>query len=118
MTAKEIKLYTRVQLTDGSEASIVEILDKGKVFLADVDRNGDTDTVEIKHTDIQNIIVAKEEKRGKAIVTVYRPLLTEEEQQRREEEVKKALIEFYKETHKEAHNEQNSIKTRISESIN
>ena len=35
------------------------------------------------------------------IVTVHRPNLTEEERKRREEEVKKVLVEFYKEMHKE-----------------
>lgn len=36
-----------------------------------------------------------------AIVRIHRPNLTEEERKIREEQVKKALIEFYKETHKE-----------------
>lgn len=35
------------------------------------------------------------------IVRIHRPNLTEEERKIREEKVKKALIEFYKETHKE-----------------
>lgn len=35
-----------------------------------------------------------------AIVRIHRPNLTEEERKIREENVKKALIEFYKETHK------------------
>ena len=35
-----------------------------------------------------------------AIVRVHRPNLTEEERKKREEQIIKALIEFYKETHK------------------
>lgn len=35
-----------------------------------------------------------------AIVRVHRPNLTEEERKKREEQILKALIEFYKETHK------------------
>lgn len=35
-----------------------------------------------------------------AIVRVHRPNLSEEERKIRVEELKKALIEFYKETHK------------------
>lgn len=35
------------------------------------------------------------------IVRVHRPNLTEEERLKREEEVKKVLVEFYKEMHKE-----------------
>lgn len=36
-----------------------------------------------------------------AIVRVHHPDLTEEERKKREEQIKEALIEFYKETHKE-----------------
>lgn len=34
------------------------------------------------------------------VVRIHRPNLTEEERKVREEQIKKALIEFYKETHK------------------
>jgi hypothetical protein len=34
------------------------------------------------------------------VVRVHHPNLTEEERAKREEAIKKALIEFYKETHK------------------
>lgn len=34
------------------------------------------------------------------VVRVHRPNLTEEERKKREEQIIKALIEFYKETHK------------------
>ena len=36
-----------------------------------------------------------------AIVRIHHPELTEEERNLRVEEIKKALVEFYKETHKE-----------------
>ena len=36
----------------------------------------------------------------KCVVRVHYPTLTEEERKIREENLKKALIEFYKETHK------------------
>lgn len=39
-----------------------------------------------------------------AIVRVHRPNLTKEERAKREEDVRKALIEFYKETTKEKKN--------------
>ena len=51
-----IKLYDRVTLIDGNEASIVEILEEGKVFIADIDRNGDTDNGIISIDDITDIL--------------------------------------------------------------
>lgn len=38
---------------------------------------------------------------AKGIVRVHHPNITEEERKKREEEIKKALVEFYKATHKE-----------------
>ena len=52
----KIKQYDRVKLKDGNEASIVEIFEEGKVFLADIDRNGDTDTEELKIEDIEKVL--------------------------------------------------------------
>ena len=52
----KVKLYDRVVLKDGCEASIVEIFEDGKAFIADIDRNGDTDTEEITIEDIKNIL--------------------------------------------------------------
>lgn len=49
----KIKQYDRVLLTDGSKASIVEIFDDGRAFLADIDKDGDTYTEEISITDIE-----------------------------------------------------------------
>ena len=51
-----IKQYDRVKLKEGHEASIVEILDAGKEFIADIDRNGDTDTEEISINEIEKVI--------------------------------------------------------------
>lgn len=52
----KIKLYDRVLLRDGYEASIVEIFEEGITFLADIDRDGDTYTEDIRIEDIQKII--------------------------------------------------------------
>lgn len=52
----KISQYDRVLLKDGNKASIVEIFVEDKVFLADIDRNGDTDTEELKIEDIEKII--------------------------------------------------------------
>lgn len=52
----KIKQYDRVLLKDGNKAYIVEIFDDGKAFLADIDRNGDTDTDEITIDEIEKVI--------------------------------------------------------------
>lgn len=52
----KIKQYDRVLLKDGSEASIVEVFEEDKLFLADIDRNGDTDTEELKIEDIKKVL--------------------------------------------------------------
>ena len=52
----KIKLYDRVLLKDGSKASIVEIFEDGKAFLADIDRNDDTDTDEISIDEIEKVL--------------------------------------------------------------
>ena len=43
----KIKLYDRVLLDDGCEASIVEIFEADKLFLADIDKDDDTYTEEL-----------------------------------------------------------------------
>ena len=48
----KIKQYDKVKIKDGCSATIVEILDEDKEFIADIDRNGDTDTDEISIEDI------------------------------------------------------------------
>lgn len=54
-----IELYDRVLLKDGHEASIVEIFEDGKLFLADIDRNGDIDTEEIHYEEILEVFDVK-----------------------------------------------------------
>ena len=51
-----IKLYDRVRLKDGHVASVVEIFDSGKSFIADIDKNGDTFTEEITANEIECVI--------------------------------------------------------------
>ena len=48
-----IKQYDRVLMKDGSKASIVEIFEDKKSFIADIERNGDIDTEEISIDDIE-----------------------------------------------------------------
>ena len=45
-----------MKLKSGHEASVVEIFENGKAFIVDVDRNGDTDTVEIVLDEIEKVI--------------------------------------------------------------
>ncbi len=52
----KIEMYDRVLLKSGHEASIVEIFDDGEAFIADIDRNGDTDTEEITRDEIERVI--------------------------------------------------------------
>lgn len=52
----KIKQYDRVLLTDGNKASIVEIFDEGKLFLADIDKDGDTYTEEVTIDEIKKIL--------------------------------------------------------------
>ncbi len=51
-----MELYSRVQLVTGEEASIVEILEDGKAYLADIDHDdGSTTTELIKQEQIKAI---------------------------------------------------------------
>ena len=52
----KIKQYDRVLLKDGTQASIVEIFKEDELFLADIDRNSDTDTEELSIEDIQALL--------------------------------------------------------------
>lgn len=52
----KIKQYDRVLLKDGTRASIVEIFEKDKFFLADIDKDGDTYTEELKIEEIQKVL--------------------------------------------------------------
>ena len=50
-----IKQYDRVRLKDGHLASIVEIFDDS-LFLADIDKHGDTYTEEVTLDEISEVI--------------------------------------------------------------
>ena len=52
----KIKQYDRVLLKDGNKASIIEVFEEGKLFLADIDRDGDTDTDELGIDEIEMIL--------------------------------------------------------------
>lgn len=52
----KIKQYDRVLLVDGNQASIVEIFEEGKLFLADIDKDGDTFTEELKIEEIKEVL--------------------------------------------------------------
>ena len=60
----KFKLYDRVLLKDGNEATIVEIFEENKFFLADIDKNGDTYTEEISIEDIEGF---SEQQKAKAL---------------------------------------------------
>lgn len=51
-----INQYDRVVLKSGEKASIVEVFEEDKLFLADIDRNGDTDTEDLSIDDIEKVI--------------------------------------------------------------
>ena len=51
----KINRYDRVLLNDGNEASIVEIFEEDKLFLAEIDKNGDTYTEEVSVDKIKEI---------------------------------------------------------------
>lgn len=52
----KIAQYDRVLLKAGHEASIVEIFVEGKLFLADIDKDGDTYTEEVKIEEIKEVL--------------------------------------------------------------
>ncbi len=52
----KIEQYDKVLLKDGNTAYIVEIFEDGKSFIADINRNGDTDTDEISIDKIDKIL--------------------------------------------------------------
>ena len=54
---KKIEMYQKVLLKDGRSATIVEILEENQAYIADIDLSGtDWETVQIKHSDIKDII--------------------------------------------------------------
>ncbi len=53
----KVKQYSRVLLTDGRTAYIVEIFEEDKVFLADVDlEDGEVSIEEIRIDDIKQVL--------------------------------------------------------------
>ena len=52
----KIKQYDRVLLSDGNEATIVEIFEEDTLFLADIDKDGDTYTEDVSINEIEQII--------------------------------------------------------------
>lgn len=52
----KIKLYDRVLLKSGHEASIVEIFKEETDYLADIDYEDGTETEDIKFNDIEKVI--------------------------------------------------------------
>lgn len=59
----KIKQYDRVLLADGNKAFIVEIFEEDKLFLADIDKDGDTYTEEVSVDKIKEIIHVTTHKR-------------------------------------------------------
>ena len=51
-----IELYDKVLLKCGDAAYIVEIFDKGKAFIADIDRPDGTETDYVYPDDIERVI--------------------------------------------------------------
>ena len=52
----KIRQYNRVLLKNGNQASIVEIFEEDKFFLADIDRDGDTYTEELSIEEIKKVL--------------------------------------------------------------
>lgn len=52
----KVRQYDRVLLKDGTQASIVEIFEEGKFFLADINKDGDTYTEELRIEEIQKVL--------------------------------------------------------------
>ena len=57
MDKMEIRRYDKVLLKTGETASIVEILETNKLFLADIDRrDADIETTEVSIEEIEKIL--------------------------------------------------------------
>lgn len=48
-----IKQYNRVELVNGQEATIVEVLAAGKLYIADIDKDQDTYTEYVEDSEIK-----------------------------------------------------------------
>lgn len=53
----KIKQYDRVILKDGHKASIVEIFEEDRFFLADIDKDGDTYTEDLRIEQIKKVLI-------------------------------------------------------------
>ena len=53
---ENIKLYDRVLLKDGNRASIVEIYEPDKYFIADIDTKDGTVTEDLRVEQIENVL--------------------------------------------------------------
>lgn len=51
-----IKLYDRVKLKSGYEASVVEILEDKRAYICDIDRDDDTYTEFVNYDEIEKVI--------------------------------------------------------------
>lgn len=56
MDSKNINLYDKVKLTNGSIATIVEILGNDEAYIADIETDNDYDTNTIYPNEIKEII--------------------------------------------------------------
>jgi len=55
-------VYQRVRLKSGKRATIVEILEQGKAYIADIELDeGDCETQQIFHRDIASVFVEVEQ---------------------------------------------------------
>lgn len=51
----KIDIYDKVKLKTGEIAHIVEIYEQGAAYEADIEKDGDTETDTIKHSDIDYV---------------------------------------------------------------
>jgi len=55
-------IYQRVRLKSGKRAIIVEILEQGKAYIADIEIDeGDYETAQITHADIASVFIEVEQ---------------------------------------------------------
>jgi len=60
-------IYQHIRLKNGKRATIVEILEQGKAYMADIEiAEGDFETEHISHTDIASVFVEVEQPLEKA----------------------------------------------------
>jgi hypothetical protein len=50
-----VNQYDKIKLKTGEAAVVVEVLEKGKAYIADIERNGDYETETILHEEIKEI---------------------------------------------------------------